>query len=90
MARQARTTYQSKVKVREGAIGMPPLEDLDREVLSNLLDPKGGIPFEFRAALRSRLGLPAEAAPPPELPQNTTTTTNTVSTNAPASKAAQP
>ena len=50
---------------RMAAIGLRPLEDIDREILNRFLDPEGGVPFEARAVLRTRLGLPPETVVPP-------------------------
>ena len=67
------TTYQSQVpKARIEAIGLRPLEEIDREILNRILDPVQGAPFEVRARLRTSLGLsvepsvasPATNAPP--------------------------
>jgi len=67
MARQIWDTYQSKIpKEGLGRVGLRPLDDIDREMLNRFLDPEGGVPFEARAMLRTRLGMPAETiAPPP-------------------------
>jgi hypothetical protein len=69
MARQLWQTYMSKIpKERIAAIGLPPLEDIDREVRDRLLDPQRGLPPEVRAVLRSKLGLGKETAVPPVSP----------------------
>jgi hypothetical protein len=52
-------------------IGLPPFEDIDRDVLSRVLDPEEGFPYEARARIRAQLGMPSETRPAP-------------STNAPA------
>ena len=62
-------------KERHDPIGLPPLEETNQETLNRLLDPVEGAPFELRAALRSRLGLPAE-----------TPATPATGTNAPSAK----
>jgi len=68
-------------------IALPPIADLKKVVVTDLLNPQGGLPFEARAILRTKLGLPAESTAPaptnavPELPANT------VPTNAPAAPA---
>ncbi len=66
--RQARlvlTTYESKTKGTGDRIRLDPLEETERKVLNYLLDPEEGAPPDWRAALRSRLGLPPEITPPP-------------------------
>jgi hypothetical protein len=79
LARQIWKIYTGKIPVeRDEATHLSPLEDIDRKVIAHLLDPKEGLPPEARAILRTRKGLPAEAAePPPPSP----------STNAPPEKA---
>jgi hypothetical protein len=67
LAEKVRTTYQSKIKQREEALYMEPLDDIKREVLNRLLDTTNQVaPFEMRAALRTKLGMP------PEQPATTT------------------
>lgn len=46
-------------------IPLPPYNDLTRDVLAELLNPKNGVPYAARAALRTELGLPAETASTP-------------------------
>jgi hypothetical protein len=67
---------------RTEAIGLAPLEDIQRRVLSRLLNTETGLIPEARAALRSRLGMPAETAAPPTPPAS--------GTNNPASPASTP
>jgi hypothetical protein len=75
LARQVWETYQSKIgKESLARVGLRPLEDVDREILNRFLNPEEGTPFEARAVLRTKLGLPPETAPPP------------VTTNAPPAK----
>ena len=66
MARQVWDIFQSKIgKDSLKRVGLSPLEDIDREILNRFLDPQGDVPFEVRAVLRTKLGLPPEAAAPP-------------------------
>jgi hypothetical protein len=75
LARQVWTTYQSKMpKERLEAIGLPPFEDIDREILRRLLDPQQGLPPQYRGVLRTKLRMPAEPKTAP------------ASTNAPPDK----
>ncbi len=61
LARQIWTAYQNRIpKERTEPIGLPPLEDADREILKRMLDPEHGLPAEARAVLRTKLGLPEE------------------------------
>jgi hypothetical protein len=85
MAHQAYDTYSSKIEGTGERVKLPPLDDLDREVLRHLLDPEGGVSAEWRAALRTRLNLPPEP-PPPATPAST----NAVSTSSTAPKPAGP
>lgn len=68
LARRIRVRYMSEIgKGQEKRIFLPEIEDLQRSVLDELLDPKNGIQPEIRARLRTRLALPAEAnAPAPD------------------------
>ena len=90
LARQVRSTYMSKVPERAMAIGVPTVDDTEKEIRRRLLDPEKGMPLEARAVLRTKLGLPAESAPvPPSTnapPSIKTNTPPTASTNAPAAK----
>jgi hypothetical protein len=66
LAKQIRDAYMTKIpQERIQPIGLPPLSDLNQEVLHRILDPEHGLPFEARAVLRTKLGMPAETAPPP-------------------------
>jgi hypothetical protein len=63
LARQAWEVYQKKVPAdRMSAIGLPPFEEVNRDVLNRMLDPENGLPPEARAILRTKLNLPAEKA----------------------------
>jgi hypothetical protein len=67
LARKIWQSYQSRIpQDRIKAIGLPPFEDIARDMANRMLEPnpERGLPAEARAILRTRLGLPAEAAPP--------------------------
>ncbi len=65
MARQVWTTYQSKIwKERAQATTLPPFAEIDKQIRDRVLDPKEGFDAEARAIVRTKLGLPAEIAPP--------------------------
>jgi hypothetical protein len=72
MAKQLWVTYMGKIKGREEAIGLPPLDEIEKEVVRRLLDPKEGVPTEVRAILRTKLRLPAEPPAAPTEPAPTT------------------
>jgi hypothetical protein len=66
LARKVWEAYEGNIpKEREAAIGLPPLSEIEKESLNRLLDPEHGLAPEVRAALRTRLGMPAETAPAP-------------------------
>jgi plasmid stability protein len=65
-----------QIKGAEQRLQIAPIEDIEKDILNRMLDPEHGVPFEMRAALRSRLGLPPEPPPAP------------ASTNAPPAAAA--
>jgi hypothetical protein len=72
-ARMLRDSYMSNIKGNEPRIGLPPVEDIEKEIRERLLDPTTAmLPFEMRAVLRTELRMPPEIALPP------------ASTNAPA------
>jgi hypothetical protein len=75
LARKLWGAYQRRLpKERMEAISLSPLEDIDREILRRMLDPKEGMPLEWRAVLRTKLGMAKEPAVAP------------ASTNAPPTK----
>jgi hypothetical protein len=76
-----KSTSSSKGDTR---IPLPPLDQLKRTVINDLLNPQGGLPSEARAILRTKLGLPAESAAPPATNAVPVVLTNSVPTNAPA------
>lgn len=64
MAEQVLATYKSKTSMRPEALNIPSLDELQKEVLANMLDPERGLPPDARAALRLKLGMPPESASP--------------------------
>jgi len=64
--------YQKKMGLDQHRASLPPLNDLNRDVLGLLLDPQKGLPFDARARIRTQLRMPGETNAPPQ----------TVSTNA--------
>jgi hypothetical protein len=82
--------YQKKMGRDQPRASLPPLNDLNRDVLGLILDPQKGLPFEARTVIRTRLGMPAETNAPPQ-----TLSTNAMapavlpsSTNSPATNSA--
>jgi hypothetical protein len=81
--------YDSKTADFKGKDRIPlrPYPDMVREVVSSLLDPQRGLPYDARAVLRTRLGLPAESVAPVPAPTpaiGTNSPPAPVTTNAPA------
>ncbi|PWU17632.1 MAG: hypothetical protein C5B50_10960 [Verrucomicrobia bacterium] len=68
MANLLITTFKSNVGERIIALPMPSVEEVQKNVLKELLDPEKGPPYEFRSALRYKLGMPGE--PPPSSSTN--------------------
>jgi hypothetical protein len=84
LARQTWIAYQTRMpEERLQAIGLRPLEDIDRTVLNRLLDPEKGVPPAVRAVLITKLRLPQGTT---MIPSTTTTTT----TNTPPEKVSNP
>jgi hypothetical protein len=75
--------YYEKIGKDQPRVALPPMAQLKKTVLNDLLDPqKDLIPYAARAVIRSQLGLPAESAP--------TNAPSPPSTNAVAPSAAAP
>jgi hypothetical protein len=83
LATKAHARYQGQVGGRKGSINMPPLADIQRDVLNRMLDPENGLPTEMAAHLATKLGvpLPPRATKPAPVPASTP-----ASTNAPAAR----
>jgi len=65
LADNVRTTYESKTRVRKASIPMPSMEDLKRDVVTQLLDPEQDLLTpEMRKVLRERLHMPPEVLKP--------------------------
>lgn len=68
LARMLRSTYMKKIGggANVDRIGLPPVEEIEQDVLKALLDPETSRwPYEMRAALRAALAMPMEPPPPP-------------------------
>ena len=59
MAQQVWQHYDSAIRTRPGPLKMEPLEEMSLRIRDELLDPRTGLPPEYSARLRTRLGLPA-------------------------------
>ena len=90
LVRQIYAHFNSRTMIHGAAttrVPLPAFSDLNKGVLHDLLDPHRGLPFEARAVLRTRLGLPAETNQAPDVvipPPATPPATNAAATNAPA------
>jgi hypothetical protein len=79
-----RNSYLEKVDIRADAIPIPPIEQIERELLDRVLNPETTfLPFEARAVLRTKFRMPPE--PAPEKVNAAAGTIQPSSTNAPAS-----
>jgi hypothetical protein len=84
MARKVWQSFMSQIEGSEVRIGLPPVEETEKVIRDRLLDPEEGMPYEYRAVLRAKLGMPPE--PPPAETESVPGTTNAppaVPTNAP-------
>jgi len=64
-ARLLRDSFMSNIKNNEDRLGLPPVEEIEKEILGRLLDPTTAMmPFEMRAVLRTELRMPPEIALP--------------------------
>jgi len=62
-----RNRYLEKVDTRADAIPIPPIEQIERELLDRALNPETTfLPYEARAVLRTKFRMPAEPAPKAE------------------------
>jgi hypothetical protein len=73
LAQKVYDRYQKHMGSDQQRVTLPPMNNLKREVLSELLDPKSDrIPYAARAVIRTQLGMP---------PETTNSVPFTVSTN---------
>jgi len=66
LAEKVYARYQAKMGRDQPRAALPPMNDLKRAVLNQLLDTKQGLPYAARAAIRTQLGMPAETNAPPQ------------------------
>ena len=86
LANRVYQNYTAKTSGRGGnaeRIQLPPYDTLNKTVLRQLLDPKGGVPYAARAELVTKLGLPSSL-----LEAVTTNAVENLSTNSPATNSA--
>jgi hypothetical protein len=60
--------YKSKAAPRNDAdvaLQMPPVSEIQRQMLDQMLNPTNGLPLEMQLVLRQKLGLPAPTNAPP-------------------------
>jgi hypothetical protein len=70
LAKKVLATYDEKIpQDRKAAIGLPPINDIAREVLDKMLNVSDGIPPEARAVLRTKLRMKSEIAPTNAVPE---------------------
>jgi hypothetical protein len=74
LARNLWKSYDAKIQVRKEQLELPALDIIAKDVQDQLLNPKGPLPFEMRAMLRTRLRLPPEPTTPPTNPSAPTNT----------------
>jgi len=83
MAGLVRDSFLKQVDIREDALPIPPLEEIERDILQRMLDPEQTfLPYEARAVLRTKLRMPPEPAPEKSQPANGVP--QPTSTNSPA------
>ncbi len=64
-ARMLRDSFMSNINGSGDRIGLPPVEQTEKEIRERLLDPTTAMmPFEMRAILRTELRMPPEIAAP--------------------------
>jgi hypothetical protein len=71
MARQVWTYYDSSIQARREQLKLDPFEEMYGRIRDQLLDPNTGMLPAYSARLRTRLRLPAPAAPKTNLPPST-------------------
>ena len=88
LARGVHNNYMKKTAVGAGNVRIPlmPFDEMRAVVARQLVDPQNGLPYEARAVLRTRLGLPAETV----TTNNVMPVETPVSTNSPATNAVSP
>ena len=88
LATRVHQRYMKSTAGSRGDTRIPllPLADMNRLVVTDLLDPQRGIPPDARAVLRTRLGLPAESVPAPVAISPSTNAPAVMPTNVPAAK----
>jgi len=70
LAEKVYANYGAKMGREQPRAALPPMNDLKRAVLAQVLDPKNGLPYAARAVVRSQLGMPAETNAPPVIAIN--------------------
>jgi len=65
MARQVWVDYDKRISARRNVLQLPPYEEMKRTVVDQFLNDQSGLIPELAARLRTKLGLPPAASPPP-------------------------
>jgi hypothetical protein len=87
LAQKVYDNYKTKTENNERT-RIATMDDLKREVLSQLLDPQNGLPFDARARIRTQLRMPAETIAPTNSTNAVAPSTPPSPTNAPAANSA--
>ena len=82
LARKIRENYAKNIEGSEDRLNFSSVEQIEKEILGRVLDSQQSVwPFEVRAVLRAKLGMPPESAP---APASTNVPPVMTTTNAPA------
>ncbi|MGO8765089.1 MAG: hypothetical protein ACLQSR_08155 [Limisphaerales bacterium] len=60
LAQKIHNHYQKAMGIAQPRVALPPMKDIQRLVLGQLLDPQGGLPYAARAVIRTQLKMPPE------------------------------
>jgi hypothetical protein len=63
VAQKLYNRYQNKMGISQPRVALPPMRDMQRQILGQLLDPQSenALPYEYRAIIRTQLRMPPEA-----------------------------
>jgi hypothetical protein len=85
LAQKVHDHYQDQMGKDQPRAALPPMNGLKRDVLSKLLDPQNGLPYEARLRIRTQLNMPAETTSTNAVPPAAVSTNSApISTNNPA------
>jgi hypothetical protein len=88
LALRVHTKYMKDTAGSRGdvRIPLPPMDEMKKTIVTDLLKPENGLPAEARAILRTKLGLPPESSAPAATNSVPAAATSPATTNAPAAK----